>query len=92
MHELPELGKVPADQREVMFVVELAELLDPVESVTIAQCDPQGISRVGGISEQSVVMEQIDSLVDQPTLRVNGVYVEIARHDSALAELAHVAT
>jgi len=36
-HELAELGEVAADEREVMVVVEMADLADPLEAFRVAE-------------------------------------------------------
>jgi len=80
VHELTELGEVAAHQGEVVLVVELAQLLDPLETVPVAQLDAQGVAGVGRVGDQRVVAEQVDHLGDSPWLRVDRVDVEVAGH------------
>ena len=78
--ELPELREVLAHQREVVPVVQLADLQDPVASVAVAELGSQGIAGVGRVGDQLVVAERLDDLADQPRLRVVGVDVDEAGH------------
>ena len=78
--ELPELGEVPAHQREVVPVVELPDPQDPVAAVPVAELAAQRVAGVGRVGDQRVVAQRLDDLGDQPGLRVDRVEVEVARH------------
>src|SRR5690606_36891902 len=83
-HELAELREVPAHQREMVPVVQLADGADPVDAVAAAQAASQGVAGVRRIRDQSVRTDAIGHLGDGARLRVVGVHVEVLRHSPSL--------
>ena len=83
VHQRTELGEVAAHQREVVLVVEATQLLDPFEPVPVAQLDAERVAGVRGIGDESAVSQDVHHLRDGPRLRVDRVYVEVARHGLA---------
>jgi hypothetical protein len=82
VHELAELGEVAAHQREVVPLVEAADLQDPVAPLAVADATAERVTRVRGVGDQRVVLtERGDHLLEQPRLRVLGVDVDEASHD-----------
>ena len=80
VHELAELGKVAADQREVVTVVELADRADPVDALTVADLAAQRVAGVGRVGHEAAAADEVDDLADRAPLRIHGMNVEVPRH------------
>ena len=80
VHELAELGEVPADQREVVTVVELADRADPVDALTVADLAAQRVAGVGRVGHEAAAADEVDDLADRAPLRIHGMNVEVPRH------------
>jgi hypothetical protein len=78
--ELAELGEVAAHQSEVVLVVETPDPPDAVESLTIAELDPERVAGVRGVGDEPIVAEQLDDLADRARLRIDRMDVVVARH------------
>jgi hypothetical protein len=80
LDELAELREVPAHEREVVTVVEVADLPDPVQARLVAQLATEREARVRRVRDQPVVPQDPDHLGDRPALRIVRVHVEVLRH------------
>ena len=84
VHELPELGEVPAHQREVVLLVEPPDPQDPVPTVPVAEHAAERIARVRRVGDQRPVPQRLGHLLEQAGLRVVGMDVDEAGHLASL--------
>ncbi len=80
VHELAQLRKVLADQREVVLVVELTDRADALEGILVAELGAESETGVGRIGDEPAVLDHGCRLVDGSLLRVVGVDLDEARH------------
>lgn len=81
----PQLGKVAADQGEVVLVVQLADAADAVHRGLFADAAAQGIGRVGGIDDHPTLADDFHRLLDQPWLGIFRMDLEELAHSAPLA-------
>ena len=62
MHVLAELCEIPAHQREVMLLVEPAQVPDALDALTVADGAAEGVARVGGVGDQAALAQDLDHL------------------------------
>lgn len=80
LHQLAELAEVVADDREVVFVVQVPDPHDPVLGVGVAEHGAERETRVGGVGDQPPVAQDVHDLPDAAGLGILRMDVEVAGH------------
>ena len=84
MDEPAELGEVLAHQGEVMLVVKVADLADPVQAVGVAEPAAESEAGIRGVGDEPTVANQVDHLADRAPLWVHRMHIEVPRHGASL--------
>ena len=84
VHELTQLGEVPAHQGEVVLVVQPADREDALLGVLVAHHRPEGVARVGRVRDQAALSQHAYGLRHGARLGVDRMDVEVAGHDDTI--------
>jgi hypothetical protein len=72
--------EIAAYQGEMVMFVNCADRAYSLLRSLVAQVTPQGITRVGGVGYHASLIQNFDSLFDQPWLRILRMYGKKLRH------------
>jgi hypothetical protein len=61
-------------------IIQLPYAADALDCILVAELAAQGIARIGRIDDDAAVADDIDSLPDQPLLRIVGMDTEEQGH------------
>ena len=75
-----DFGQIPADQREVVVLVGVADAADALQRVLVAHVAAQRVARIRGIGDHPALPDDVHGLADQPRLGVLGVNFEVFGH------------
>ncbi|MOA10011.1 hypothetical protein D3C78_1298800 [compost metagenome] len=78
--EQPKLRQVTADQRKVVFVVQLSQATYAFYGIFVADLAANGVGRVGGIDHHTAIADDFDGLLDQAHLWVFRMNLEKLTH------------
>ena len=81
LDESAELGEVSADEREVMPVVKLPDLSNPLQARSVIKLAAKREAGVSGIRDQPASTQQVDHLANHSGLRVVRVDIEVSGHE-----------
>jgi hypothetical protein len=75
-----QLAQVSAQQGEMVFLVDAADLAQPVDGILVVEVAGQRIAGVGRHGDDAAALEQRRCLLQQPGLRIVGMDFEILGH------------
>src|SRR6188472_2165883 len=81
MHEPTQLIEVGAYQGEVVLIVQLTDLSNPVQALSVVQLAPKGETRICRVRDEPISAQEVDHTADGSRLRVVRVDVEISGHE-----------
>jgi len=84
VHELAQLGKVLAHQREMVPVIEVADRPDPRDAVPIAELAAQRIAGVRRVGDHAACADDIGDLDNRAPLRACRMDIEVPGHPDEL--------
>lgn len=68
-----DIRQVAAHQREMMFVVYLANAANPLNRILVAKMATDGITGISGINHHAAITDDFDRLPNQSRLRIVGM-------------------
>jgi hypothetical protein len=87
LRELAQLGEVPAHQRQVVPVVELADRPDPGDAVGAAELAAERVAGIRGIGDHAVGADNVGDRGEQARLRIVRVDVEVTGHVTSVVAM-----
>src|ERR1019366_8655362 len=80
-------GEVPAHQREVVPVIEVADRPDPRDAVLVAELAAQRVAGIRRVGDHATRADDISDLDDRAPLRAGRMDVEVPGHATSLGAL-----
>ena len=81
LYEPAKLSEVGADEREVMPVVQLTDLSNPLQARPVVKLAAKREAGVGWVGDQAVSSQQVDHSANRSRLRVVRVDIEVSGHE-----------
>ena len=80
------LGKITANQREVVFLVGFANPVNSIDGLLVTDTASEGIARIGRVRDQVPIPNAFHDLPDPTRLRVTGVNFDQLGHARIVGE------